>query len=100
MPLLAIWRIDDLGVKAINRDFYDVSAQAIYSMKTIGVLAIQKSNGDGLASDKILNIGLLGAGKANWFITACAFNGLKELLLMQYQKESIFIVNHLEFLSI
>lgn len=77
---LAIWNIGSLGTKAIHNDFPDVAVQATRSLKKIGELAIQKTGDDGLASEKISEIGILAVLKGDWFITNNAFEGLKELL--------------------
>lgn len=77
---LAIWNIHILGAKAIKNGFVDTAVQAISSLKKIGTLAIQKTKGDGLASDKILEIGILGVTRRDWFIVNHAFEGLKELV--------------------
>ena len=77
---LVMSHICSLGSRAIQKGFFDVSAQAVSSIKTIGALAIQKTYGEGLASDKILDIGKLAIGKGDWFVLGHAFEGLKELL--------------------
>lgn len=82
----AIWNIHTLGAKAIENDFSDAAAAAILSLEKIGALAIQKTRGDGLASDKILEIGILGVHKGDWFIVGHAFEGLKELLFNAVSK--------------
>jgi len=83
---LAIWNIHVLGTKAIEKEFFDVSAQATSSLKNIGALAIQKTNGDGLASDKIFEIGTSAIYKRDWFTLSHAFEGLKELLFNAVSK--------------
>ena len=82
----AIWNIHTLGSKAIENNFSDAAVAAISSLKKIGALAIQKTRGDGLASDKILEIGILGVHKGDWFIIGHAFEGLKELLFNAVSK--------------
>ena len=77
---LAIWHIQVLGKKAIGNGFPDAAAQAIVSLKRVGVSAIQKSSGDGLASEKIMEIGISALPTKDWFIVNHAFEGLKELL--------------------
>jgi hypothetical protein len=102
---LAMEHICRLGSKAIQKDFLDVSAQAVSSIKTIGVLAIQKTYGDGLASDKILDIGILAIGKGDWFVLSHAFEGLKELLAnavfkrISIHKEPSTILENIEKLA-
>lgn len=83
---LAVWNINILGTNAIKKNFFDVAAQAISSLKVIGTYAIQKTNGDGLASNKIFEIGTLAIAKGDWFVLGHAFEGLKELLFISISK--------------
>jgi len=102
---LIMSHICSLGSKAIQKGFFDVSAQAVFSIKTIGALAIQKTNGEGLASDKILDIGILAIGKGDWFVLSHAFEGLKELLAnavfkrINIHKEPSMILENIEKLA-
>ena len=103
---LAIWYIAELGTKAIEKDFNEVSATAISSMTNVGILAIQKTMGDGLASSKILEIGLLGIQNKDWVIIRNALNGLKELCfesvlkIINIHKEPSMILEDIEKLAL
>jgi len=102
---IVISHICNLGSRAIQKGFFDVSAQAVSSIGTIGNLAIQKTQGDGLASDKILDIGKLAIGKGDWFVLGHAFAGLKELLVsavlkrIDIHKEPSRILQNVEVLA-
>jgi hypothetical protein len=78
--VLAMTHIHDLGRKAIERDFLDVAASATASLKTVGISAIQKTGGEGLASHYIFEIGKLSVQKQDWYVLGNALDGLKELL--------------------
>ena len=77
---LAIAHIRDLGMKALEQDFVDVSTIAMESMKKVGYLAIEKNGGEGLSSDYIFEIGKAGIQKNSWYMSAVALNQLKDLL--------------------
>jgi len=78
---LAVWYIDELGVKAIDKSLWDVVSQAIRSIMNIGTAAIRKAGEDALASDKILNLGIRATKQGKWVVTNVASGALKELLL-------------------
>jgi hypothetical protein len=84
---VTVWNISSLGIKAIENGFSDAAVQAIVSLKKIGLLAIQKTGGDGLASDKIMDIGKKGVVQGNWFVTNHAFDGLKEVLFSAIMRQ-------------
>lgn len=77
---LVIGHIRDLGMKALGRDFIDVSTIAMDSMKKVGLLAIQKNGGEGLSSDYIFDLGKAGVEKNSWYMLSIALNQLKDLL--------------------
>ncbi len=78
---LTLLHIGSLGIKAMENDFADTAADSIKSLTNIGLLAIQKTGGDGLASSKITEIGFSAITRENWFVVNHTFNGLKKLLL-------------------
>jgi hypothetical protein len=84
---LIIWHIGLLGNKALDKGFSDATAQAIMSLKIIGLLAIQKTGGNGLANDKIMELGEKGIAQGNWFVTNNAFGGLKEVLFSAIMRQ-------------
>lgn len=77
---LVIAHIRDLGMKALERDFIDVSTIAMESMKKVGYLAIQKNHGEGLSSEYIFEIGKAGVQKNSWYMLSIAENQLKDLV--------------------
>lgn len=76
---MAIWHINSLGYKAAKIDFEDATLQSISSIQNIGVYSIINTKGDGLASEKIFELSLIGIVKS-WVIVRRALNALKELL--------------------
>lgn len=102
---MTVWNIHNLGKKAMEKDFVDVVARSISALKKVGIDAIQTSNSDGLASDKIVDLGLAGISKNDWFLTSHVFEGLKELLVAAISKridiysEPSTIFEHIENLA-
>jgi len=83
---MVVWNIHNLGKKAMEKDFVDVVARSISTLKKVGIYAIQNTNSDGLASDKIVDLGLVGISKNDWFLISHVFEGLKELLVAAISK--------------
>jgi hypothetical protein len=77
---LAMGYVRDIGAKAIERGLWDSAAQAVRSIKNIGVSAIQRARHDGLASKKILDLGREAIGRREWFVVNVASGALNELL--------------------
>jgi hypothetical protein len=77
---LVFTHIRDLGMKALEQDFVDVSTIAMESMKKVGYSAIQKNGGEGLSSDYIFEMGKAGIQKNSWYMLSIALIQLKDLL--------------------
>ncbi|MCJ7424606.1 DUF2254 domain-containing protein [Candidatus Bathyarchaeota archaeon] len=103
---LVMTHIRNLGRMAIERDFFDASVSAIASLKTVGITAIQKTRGEGLASHYVLEIGKSGVQKRDWYVSSNALSALRELLCeavsarIDIHSEPTVILEHIEELSI
>lgn len=80
MTSLAIGYIRGIGAKAIERSLWDSVADAMRSIKNIGVSAIRKIKDDGLASKKILELSMKAIGRREWFVINVASGVLNDLL--------------------
>ena len=78
--IMVMKHIFDLGVNSLEQNFADVSAQALDSLKTLGTVAIRKTNNSGLAANHVFEIGKIGVQRKSWYILGIALKELKELL--------------------
>jgi hypothetical protein len=105
VTVLAIDNLSNLSKKAIENNLFDTSAQSVDAIMKIGSMAITKTQGDGLASDKIFDIGILAVLKKDWYVASYALNSLKELLFsavsskINIYREPSNILEYIENLS-
>ena len=96
----------DLGIDSFERNFQDVTAQAISSVMILGLVAIRKTGGTGLAQDYIFDMGKRGAQNNSWYILGNTLKSLKELLWEAITKqlnvysEPTTILEHISALAI
>jgi hypothetical protein len=72
--------IREIGGTAIERGLWDSAAQAMRSIRNIGISAIHGAQHDGLASKKILDLSLAATARGEWFVVYVASGALNELL--------------------
>lgn len=77
---MAMRHISDIGTKALTASLWDSVADAIRSIKNIGVSAIHGARHDGLAFKQILRLGTAAAAIREWFIVNAASGALNDLL--------------------
>jgi len=80
MASVSMWYIHDIGTRAIERGLWDSVAEAIRSIKNIGVSTIKRARDDGSASTKILNLGRQAISKGEWIAVNVASGALSDLL--------------------
>lgn len=81
MACLAMRHIHEIGAKATERHLWDPLAAAMASIESIGTLAIRRAKHDGLASEKILDLGKKAIDRKEWFATNVASRALNDLLV-------------------
>lgn len=88
---LAIWHIHDLGEQAIRGGLWDGAAQAVLSIRNIGIQAIRQTGSESLASNRILLLGKGAIACREWHLTNISISALSELLFQSVlTKTSIY----------
>ena len=88
---MAIWHIHALGVKAVKRNLWDGAAQAVLSIRNIGIQAIRQTGNESLASNRILHLGKGAIAGLEWHLTNISLSALSELLFQSVlAKTSIY----------
>ncbi|MGD0177670.1 MAG: hypothetical protein ABSC50_12695 [Candidatus Bathyarchaeia archaeon] len=88
---LAIWHVHDLGEQAIRGGLWDGAAQAVLSIRNIGIQAIKQTGDESLASNRILPLGKGAIAGREWHLTNISISALSELLFQSVlAKTSIY----------
>jgi hypothetical protein len=81
MASLAMLYISEMGAGAIAERLWDPAADALRSIRDVGISAVRVAKHDGSASDKILVLGKQAIAARKWFVVNVASGTLNELLL-------------------
>ena len=85
MASLAMLYISEIGTGAIEGRLWDPAADALRSIRDVGISTVRVAKHDGSASKKILTLGKQSIAAREWFVVNVASGTLNELLLASVQ---------------